>query len=102
MWEELSGLPQNYQFPMNPSNSSFSLNQQQSLMINCLTFRPHWFRERARGWPLTPWAVLNPHLESPRFDMGPWSRSLVAFPLPSSLLPLGIQLGLSQNLEGQD
>lgn len=82
-----------------PSNSSLSLslNQQQISNDKLSNVQATLLQEKGEGMASSPYAIFNPHLQIPGFDLGPWPRCLVA--LKTIPRPLGIQLGLSQNLQ---
>lgn len=57
-------------------------------------------QRRGEGRPRSPWAIFTPHLRIPdlRRVLGTGAlQPLIVDTLPTSLLPLGIQLGPSQS-----
>lgn len=85
------------QASIHPTPLSLSLNQQQISNDKLSNVQATLLQEKGEGMASSPYAMFNPHLQIPGFDLGPWLRCLVA--LKTIPRPLGIQLGLSQNLQ---
>lgn len=66
------------QASIHPTPLSLSLNQQQISNDKLSNVQATLLQEKGEGMASSPYAIFNPHLQIPGFDLGPWPRCLVA------------------------